>query len=192
MALTPSSMLSLGTKVPDFKLLNTIDRTFLDFNSIKGGNGTLIIFICNHCPYVIHIIDKIIEVCNNYNERGIKSVFISSNNIDTHPQDGPLEMKKYANEKNFRIPYLYDESQETAHKFKAACTPDFYLFDANKILVYRGRFDDARPGNSKPITGIELILAIENLLKGKPPLKNQMPSLGCNIKWKKGNEPKYF
>lgn len=192
MSLTPSSMLNLGTKVPDFKLLNTLDETFLDFNSIKGDNGTLIVFICNHCPYVIHIIDKMIEICNNYNQKGIKSIFISSNNVDTHPQDSPLEMKKYAAEKNFVIPYLYDESQKTAHKFKAACTPDFYLFNANDNLVYRGRFDDARPGNLKPITGKELILAVENLLKDKPPLKNQMPSLGCNIKWKAGNEPKYF
>lgn len=192
MSLTPSTMLNLGVKAPDFKLLNTIDRTLVDFNSLKGYNGTLIIFICNHCPYVIYIIDKMIEICNNCNDLGINSAFISSNSIQTHPQDGPLEMKKYAVEKNFKIPYLYDESQKTAHDFKAACTPDFYLFDCNEILNYRGRFDDARPGNQIPISGKELILAIENLLEGKPPLKNQMPSLGCNIKWKKGNEPKYF
>tara|TARA_B100001741_G_scaffold89810_1_gene73507 strand:+ start:215 stop:793 length:579 start_codon:yes stop_codon:yes gene_type:complete len=192
MSLTPSSMLDLGTKIPYFNLFNTIDNSFHDVNSIKGEKGTLIVFICNHCPYVIHIIDKMIEISKDYNKKGIKSVFISSNNIETHPQDGPIEMKKYAAEKDFSIPYLYDESQETALKFKAACTPDFYLFDSNQKLVYRGRFDDARPGNEKPITGSELRNALENLLNDKPPLENQMPSLGCNIKWKKGNEPKYL
>ena len=192
MSLTPSSMLDLGTKIPYFNLVNTIDNSFHDVNSIEGEKGTLIVFICNHCPYVIHIIDKMIEISKDYNKKGIKSVFISSNNIETHPQDGPIEMKKYAAEKDFSVPYLYDESQETALKFKAACTPDFYLFDSNQKLVYRGRFDDARPGNEKPITGSELRIALENLLNDKPPLENQMPSLGCNIKWKKGNEPKYL
>ena len=192
MSLTPSSMLDLGTKIPYFNLVNTIDNSFHDINSIEGEKGTLIVFICNHCPYVIHIIDKMIEISKDYNKKEIKSVFISSNNIETHPQDGPIEMKKYAAEKNLSIPYLYDESQETALKFKAACTPDFYLFDSNQKLVYRGRFDDARPGNEKPITGSELRNALENLLNDKPPLENQMPSLGCNIKWKKGNEPKYL
>jgi len=185
-------MLDLGTKIPYFNLVNTIDNSFHDVNSIEGEKGTLIVFICNHCPYVIHIIDKMIEISKDYNKKGIKSVFISSNNIETHPQDGPIEMKKYAAEKDLSIPYLYDESQETALKFKAACTPDFYLFDSNQKLVYRGRFDDARPGNEKPITGSELRIALENLLNDKPPLENQMPSLGCNIKWKKGNEPKYL
>jgi thiol-disulfide isomerase/thioredoxin len=192
MSLTPSSMLDLGTKIPYFNLVNTIDNSFHDVNSIEGEKGTLIVFICNHCPYVIHIIDKMIEISKDYNKKGIKSIFISSNNIETHPQDSPIEMKKYAAEKDLSIPYLYDESQETALKFKAACTPDFYLFDSNQKLVYRGRFDDARPGNEKPITGSELRVALENLLNDKPPLENQMPSLGCNIKWKKGNEPKYL
>ena len=192
MSLTPSSMLDLGTKIPYFNLVNTIDNSFHDVNSIEGEKGTLIVFICNHCPYVIHIIDKMIEISKDYNKKGIKSIFISSNNIETHPQDSPIEMKKYAAEKDLSIPYLYDESQETALKFKAACTPDFYLFDSNQKLVYRGRFDDARPGNEKPITGSELRIALENLLNDKPPVENQMPSLGCNIKWKKGNEPKYL
>ena len=192
MSLTPSSMLDLGTKIPHFNLVNTIDNSFYDVNSIEGEKGTLIVFICNHCPYVIHIIDKMVEISKDYNKKGIKSVFISSNNIETHPQDGPIEMKKYAAEKDFSVPYLYDESQETALKFKAACTPDFYLFDSNQKLVYRGRFDDARPGNEKLITGSELRIALENLLNNNPPLENQMPSLGCNIKWKKGNEPKYL
>ena len=192
MALTPSSMLDLGTKIPDFNLINTLDDSFCDVNSIKGEKGSLIVFICNHCPYVIHIIDKMIEISNHYVTKGVNSVFISSNNIETHPQDGPEEMKKYAAIKSMSIPYLYDENQEIAIKFKAACTPDFYLFDSNQELVYRGRFDDARPGNEKPITGIELRNALENLVNNKPPLKNQIPSLGCNIKWKKGNEPEYF
>ena len=192
MSLTPSSMLDLGTKIPYFNLFNTIDNCFNDLNSMNGENGTLIVFICNHCPYVIHIIDKMIEISNYYNKKGLNSIFISSNNVETHPQDSPLAMKKYAAEKNFNFPYLYDESQEIAHKFKAACTPDFYLFDSNQKLVYRGRFDDARPGNEKPITGNELRIAIENSLSGKTPLKKQIPSLGCNIKWKKGNEPEYY
>ncbi len=185
-------MLDLGTKIPYFNLFNTIDNCFYDLNSMNRENGTLIVFICNHCPYVIHIIDKMIEISNYYNKKGLNSIFISSNNVETHPQGGPLAMKKYATEKNFNFPYLYDESQEIAHKFKAACTPDFYLFDSNQKLVYRGRFDDARPGNEKPITGNELRIAIENSLSGKTPLKKQIPSLGCNIKWKKGNEPEYY
>ena len=183
MSLTESFMLPLGTVAPEFNLPNTVDNKYYNLNDLRGSEGTLIVFMCNHCPYVIHLIDPLIETAKKYLENEINTIAISSNSIKTHPQDGPEEMKKFAINKNFSFPYLYDESQEIAKKYKAECTPDFYLFDKNLMLVYRGRYDDSRPGNNIAISGKDLHDAIDSLLKNKEISNNQYPSMGCNIKW---------
>ena len=185
-------MLPLKTEAPSFLLPNSVDNQMLSLDQIKGSKGTLIIFMCNHCPYVIHLLDKIVEISNEVKPWGIHTVAISSNNIEAYPQDRPELMKKLAIEKSFRFPYLYDETQEIALAYEAACTPDFYLFDDGLKLVYRGRFDDARPKNENPITGEDLMKACRNLHYGAPQEANQIPSMGCGIKWKVGNEPKGF
>jgi len=192
MSETASYMLPLGSVAPKFRLPNTIDGNFLSLDEIRGPNGTLVVFICNHCPYVLHLLDKIVEVFNDVNKNKINSVAISSNDIENYPQDHPDQMKMLALDYNFRFPYLYDEDQSVALAYEAACTPDFFLFNSNLKLVYRGRFDDARPKNNEPVTGKYLIQAINNLSNGLPQSEIQVPSLGCNIKWKKGNEPKGF
>ena len=189
MALIESYMLPLGTQSPSFSLPNVINNQIKELEIIRGENGTLIIFMCNHCPYVIHLLEGIIKTAIDFSKKGIATVAISSNSIETHPQDGPKEMKKLALLKKFSFPYLYDESQEVAKNFQAACTPDFYLFDAELRLYYRGRYDDSRPGNDKPITGIDLHEACDMMLNKKKNNQFQYPSLGCNIKWFKGNSP---
>jgi len=183
MSLTESYMLPLGTVAPEFKLPNTVDNKNYDLNKLIGKKGTLIVFMCNHCPYVIHLIDHFIQTASKYLHKEINTIAISSNSIKTHPQDGPEEMNKFALNKNFSFPYLYDESQEIAKKYNAACTPDFYLFDKNLKLVYRGRYDDSRPGNDKIVSGKDLHDAIENLLNNKEINSQQYPSMGCNVKW---------
>ena len=192
MAKTKSLMLPLGTKAPDFLLPNCVDKSLIYLNQVKGLSGILVIFMCNHCPYVLHLIDKIVEISNQIKNWGINTVAISSNDVAHYPDDSPEMMKQLAIEKAFNFPYLYDETQEIAMAYNAACTPDFYLFDDNLKLVYRGKFDDARPNNENPVTGYDLIQACENLHKGIKQNKNQIPSLGCGIKWKKGNEPREF
>tara|TARA_B110000263_G_C15236053_1_gene477074 strand:+ start:318 stop:872 length:555 start_codon:yes stop_codon:yes gene_type:complete len=183
MSLTESCMLPLRTIAPEFHLPNTIDNKIYSLIELKGLKGSLVIFMCNHCPYVIHLIEPLIETAKKYLTKGINTISISSNSIKTHPQDGPKEMKKFALDKNFSFPYLYDETQEIAKKYNAACTPDFYLFDKDLKLVYRGRYDDSRPGNDKSITGKDLHDALDHLLINKTNNNKQYPSMGCNIKW---------
>ena len=192
MARTESYMLPLNTKAPDFSLPDSVDQKPVSLDQIKGTSGTLVIFMCNHCPYVLHLLDKMVEVSHEIKEWGINTVAISSNDVENYPDDRPELMKKLALEKSFGFPYLYDETQEVAIAYQAACTPDFYLFDHDLKLVYRGRFDDARPKNDNPITGKDMMDACQKLLKGMAQETDQIPSLGCNIKWKAGNEPKGF
>ncbi len=192
MARTESNMLQLNSKAPSFSLPNSIDGKQLTIEQVKGATGTLVIFMCNHCPYVIHLLDKLLEVSHTIKKWGINTVAISSNDIDFYPEDRPELMKKLALENSFAFPYLYDETQEVALSYEAACTPDFYLFDDDLKLVYRGRFDDARPKNDNPLTGNDLLQASRNLSKDLPQEANQTPSLGCGIKWKAENGPKGF
>ena len=190
MSLTASIMLPLGTKAPDFQLINTLDDKLLDLKTLAGEHGTLIIFMCNHCPYVVYLMEAIVTFSKEMVNKGIKTIAISSNSVDTHPQDGPLEMKKIGRLKSFSFPYLFDASQEVAHAYQAACTPDFFLFDKALKLNYRGRFDASRPTNNLPINGSDLRFACGGMLKSDPPPVKQYPSIGCNIKWHLGNEPK--
>lgn len=189
MALTESYMLPLGTQAPLFKLPNIVLGVEQSLNELKGTHGTLVVFMCNHCPYVIHLLEGIIQTAEEFSIKGINTIAISSNSIDTHPQDGPEEMKKLAENKRFSFPYLYDKSQEIAHSYQAACTPDFYLFDASLKLFYRGRYDNSRPGNDIPVSGKELHQAADLMLSKKQMPEPQYPSMGCNIKWHLGNSP---
>ncbi|PQJ75981.1 thioredoxin family protein [Polaribacter gangjinensis] len=184
MARTESNEFELGRKAPEFRLLNTIDDIWVDLESLKGKNGTVVVFICNHCPFVIHINEKLVQLANDYQSKGIRFIAISSNDIEKYPQDAPHLMKKLALELNFTFPYLFDETQMVAKAYNAACTPDFYLFDADLKAVYHGQFDDSRPGNNIPVSGNDLQKAMEHLLHKKPILENQKPSIGCGIKWK--------
>lgn len=192
MALTESKMLALGTIAPDFNLINVVTGSSQSLQTLSGSKGTLVIFMCNHCPYVVHLIDAIIKKASDWKIKGIHTIGISSNSVLTHPQDGPEEMKVLALKKDFSFPYLYDPDQKVAHAYDAACTPDFYLFDAKLKLYYRGRFDTSRPGNDVPITGADLEEAIGNMLQNKTLQASQMPSMGCNIKWTPGNEPDWW
>ncbi|RKR12324.1 AhpC/TSA family protein [Maribacter vaceletii] len=184
MARTPSNMLPLGTIAPGFNLLNTVSLKEETLTQWKGEKGTLILFICNHCPFVIHVNPEIVKMAENYQKKGIQFIAISSNDVINYPQDSPELMKKVALKEKYSFPYLYDETQETAKAYDAACTPDFFLFNANLELVYRGQLDDSRPGNGIPISGIDLRIAIDNLLENKEINSTQKPSIGCNIKWK--------
>jgi len=184
MARTESNEFKNGTKAPDFNLLNTIDDNFLSLDKAKGEKGTVIMFICNHCPFVIHVNEELVKMANEYQQKGINFIAISANDIENYPQDAPHLMKKLAQEEAFPFPYLYDETQEVAKAYNAACTPDFYVFDADLKAVYHGQLDDSRPGNGKPVTGIDLRNSLDNLLKNKSVLEKQKPSIGCGIKWK--------
>ena len=183
MSRTPSNMLPLGTKAPEFSLWDTVSDKTLNLQSIKGEKGTVIMFICNHCPFVIHVNPEISRLGAVYQEKGIGFVAISSNDVENYPQDAPHLMKKVAQEQLYTFPYLYDETQKVAKAYQAACTPDFYLFDGNLELVYRGQLDDSRPGNGIPLTGNDLSNAIDSLLNGEEINPSQKPSIGCNIKW---------
>ena len=183
MANTPSNMLPLGTKAPSFTLLDTVSEKTLSLDLLKGEMGTVIMFICNHCPFVIHVNPEIVKMAKEYQKKGIEFIAISSNDVVNYPQDAPHLMKKMAQEANYTFPYLYDETQEVAKAYDAACTPDFYLFDKSLRLVYRGQLDDSRPGNRIPVTGMDLRNALEALLDGNEINPLQKPSIGCNIKW---------
>ncbi len=191
MVRTPSTMLPLGTAAPDFSLPN-LDGRLMSLADVAGEKGTVVMFICNHCPFVKHVADQLATLGRDYLPRGIGVVAISSNDVSTHPADSPEQMVHEAEERGYLFPYLYDETQEVAKAYHAACTPDFYLFDADRSLVYRGQLDSSRPGSDVPVTGRDLRAAIDALLAGQPPVAEQIPSLGCNIKWKPGNEPPYF
>lgn len=185
MANTPSNMLALGTKAPFFELPNPAKNNELQsLENLKGKKGTLVMFICNHCPFVINVIEKLAELYEDYKGQGIEFIAINSNDIVNYPADAPELMVDFAEEKEVGFPYLFDESQAIAKAYDAACTPDFYLFDEKLDLIYRGQMDDSRPGNNKEVTGEDLIIAFENLLAGQPQEELQKPSLGCNIKWK--------
>ena len=183
MARTPSNMVTLGTKAPKFELYNTVDDILYSSEQLFSKNGTVVMFICNHCPFVIHVIDEIVSISENYKEN-ISFVAISSNDVINYPDDSPELMKKFAVNKNFSFPYLFDETQEVAKSFDAACTPDFFLYNNESKLVYRGQMDDSRPGNGIPVTGNDLKSALDNLIKNKEISADQKPSIGCNIKWK--------
>ena len=191
MALTPSTMLSLGTTAPDFKLPDTNGKTVspADF---KDKSALLILFICNHCPYVKHIRSGLAELARDYRSRSVAIIGINSNDVANYPDDSPAKMKEEVRIAGYTFPYLYDESQTVAKAYRAACTPDIYLFDKRRKLVYRGQFDDSRPGNGIPVTGKDLRAALDALLADKPVSPNQKASVGCNIKWKSGKEPDYF
>lgn len=184
MALTESNMLELGTQAPNFNLPDTVSGVSKSFEDIKGDKGTLVIFSCNHCPFVVHVNHEVVSVANDYMPKGIGVVAISSNDVDNYPDDGPDKMKLVAKVLKYPFPYLYDASQEVAKAYDAACTPDFYLFDENQSLVYRGRLDASRPGNNLPVNGADLRFALDAMLLGHKEIKPQFPSAGCNIKWK--------
>lgn len=184
MARTPSNMLPLGTKAPHFELPDTISNQELSLNNLKGENGTVIMFICNHCPFVIHVNEELVNIANEYNSKGISFIAISSNDVENYPQDAPHLMTEHALENKYPFPYLYDESQEVARAYDAACTPDFYLFDSELKLTYRGQLDNSRPGNGIPVTGEDLRNAIQHTLNQTVIDFTQKPSIGCNIKWK--------
>lgn len=185
MSLTPSNMIELESKAPDFKLLNVVSNSLQSFDDIKGEKGTVVMFICNHCPFVIHVREEIVKIANKYQSLGVGFVAISSNDVDNYPEDSPELMKQLALTANFPFPYLYDPSQDIAKAYNAACTPDFYLFSSDDRCYYRGRMDKSTPGNAETNNGEDLILHIENLLNAKPIEVEQFPSVGCNIKWKK-------
>lgn len=184
MALTPSNMLPLGTKAPDFSLVDTKDDIVKSLNDLKGNTGTLIMFICNHCPFVIHVNEQLVKLANDYASKGMAAIAISSNDVVNYPQDGPEKMKQHAKDNNYPFPYLYDETQEVAKAYDAACTPDFFLFDDDLALVYAGQLDSSRPGNDIPVTGKDLRAAIKALVNNEAISSIQKPSMGCNIKWK--------
>lgn len=183
MALTPSNMLSLGTKAPDFSLIDTVSETIISLNDQKGINGTVVMFICNHCPFVIHVNAGIVQLANDYQAKGIAFIAISSNDVVRYPADAPDLMKLNAQQEGFSFPYLYDKTQEVAKAYDAACTPDFYIFDKELKLVYRGQLDDSRPNNGIPVTGKDMRAALDAILNEKPVSENQKPSIGCGIKW---------
>lgn len=184
MALTPSNMLALGTEAPDFSLPDVVSGENMSLSELRSDIAIVMMFICNHCPYVIHVRDELVNVAGDYQPRGVKFVAISANDIEKYPDDSPDKMKLFAEESGFTFPYLYDESQSVARAYDAACTPDFYVFDKNTALVYRGRLDDSRPGNDLPVTGKDLRAALDRVLQGKLPEDQQFPSMGCNIKWR--------
>lgn len=184
MALTPSNMLELGLKAPDFQLRDVVTNQEVSLMDVRGFRGTFVMFICQHCPYVIHIEEEMTRVAHEYMDKGIGAVAISSNDIEKYPDDSPEKMIEQAKRNGFRFPYLYDEDQSVAHAYDAACTPDFYLFDADDLLVYRGRLDESRPGNEKPVDGHDLRTAMDCLISGGQMPIVQYPSMGCNIKWK--------
>lgn len=186
MAQTPSNMLALGTPAPDFSLPEPATERTVALDDFQG-KPLLVAFLCNHCPFVLHIKDVFATFAQEYQERGLAVVAINANDVANYPADAPDKMAQMARETGFMFPYLYDESQQVAKAYQAACTPDFFLFDADHRLVYRGRFDGATPGNKEPVTGMDLRAAADALLEGTPMPQEQHPSMGCNIKWKAGN-----
>jgi len=184
MAQTPSNMLPLNTAAPEFSLYETVTGKTFTLNQLKGENATVIMFICNHCPFVIHVNEQLVKLATDYIPKGVGFIAISSNDIINYPQDGPDKMQSHAIKNKYNFPYLYDETQEIAKAYDAACTPDIYLFDAKLKLKYRGQLDDSRPGNGIPVTGKDLRHAIDCILQNKENKEHQNPSIGCNIKWK--------
>ncbi len=174
----------MGFKAPDFKLPNPISGKYESLGELKSDKGTVVIFICNHCPYVVHIIEELVKVGKEYIEKGISFIMINSNDVENYPADSPEKMVEFANKHDFPFPYLYDETQEIAKAYDAACTPDFNVFDGDVKCVYRGQFDNSRPKNDEPVNGADLRKTLDLLLAGKEISREQRPSIGCNIKWK--------
>ena len=184
MALTPSSMMPLGTKAPDFRLPSPVSGGELGLDELKSDKATVVMFICNHCPYVKHVQKELVALANDYIPNGISFVAINSNDVEKYPDDSPENMKAVAERLGYPFPYFYDETQETARAYGAECTPDFFVFDAGLGCVYRGQLDDSRPGNGRPVTGADLRKALDSILRDEPVPGEQTPSIGCNIKWK--------
>jgi len=191
MVRTESTMLALGTPAPSFRLPDT-DGRVVALEDFAAAEALVVMFLCNHCPFVVHVRDGIAQVARDYSTRGVAFVGVNSNDVATHPDDAPDKMKLERERAGYVFPYLFDETQETAKAYRAACTPDFFVFDRARRLVYRGQLDDARPGNGKPVTGAHLRAALDAVLRGEAPAAQQRPSLGCNIKWKAGAEPQWF
>ncbi len=192
MVLTPSTMLALGTPAPDFELPDAVSAKKISLSSFKNKKALLLMFICRHCPYVQHIKEELARLGRDYAKKDLAIVAISSNDAENYPDDSPAKLKAMAAELGINFPFLYDESQAVAKSYTAACTPDFFLFDDQRKLVYRGQLDDSRPGNNKPLNGQDLRAALDAALAGRAAPAGQKPSIGCNIKWKPGNEPDYF
>ena len=191
MAQTPSTMLEIGTSAPAFSLPEAGSERTVGLQDFSG-RPLLVVFSCNHCPYVLHILESFTEFANSAGRQGLGVVMISANDVAGYPDDSPDKMAELARRMGFEFPYLYDESQQVAIAYRAACTPDFFLFDAEHRLVYRGQYDGARPGNSVPVTGADMRAAVDALMAGGEISAQQVPSVGCNIKWRAGNEPDYF
>ncbi len=191
MVRTPSTMLPLGTKAPDFSLVNVNGKT-LSLADVAGARALVVMFICNHCPFVKHLANDLAAFGAEYMLQDVAVIAINSNDVANYPADSPEQMVAEAEARGYQFPYLYDETQEVAKAYHAACTPDFYVFDENQNLVYRGQFDASRPDNGIPVTGADLRAAVDAVLAGKKPSEQQSPSIGCNIKWQPGNEPEYF
>jgi peroxiredoxin len=192
MVKTLSTMLDLGTPAPGFSLTDVVRGDTISLDTFKGKKALLVMFICRHCPYVKHIQHELARIGRDYREKDVGIVAISSNDAESFPEDAPSSLKEMAEELGFEFPYCYDENQEMAKAYAAACTPDFYLFDESRRLVYRGQLDDSRPGNSVAVTGRDLREALDAVLSDQTVSEDQKPSIGCNIKWKAGNEPDYF
>ncbi|NEQ87041.1 MAG: thioredoxin family protein [Moorea sp. SIO2I5] len=192
MVLVNSTMLPLGSKAPEFQLPDAVSGETISLETFAGKQGLLVMFICRHCPFVKHVQGELAKLGKDYADANIGMVAISANDADNYPDDAPDKLKEMAQELGFTFPFCYDQSQETAQAYTAACTPDFFLFDANQELVYRGQLDDSRPSNGIPVTGKDLRAAIDAVLGSQPVNSDQKPSIGCNIKWKPGNEPAYF
>jgi peroxiredoxin len=190
MALTPSTMLELGTPLPDFRLPDPQGRMVAS-EDFSDSPALLVAILCNHCPYVKHLRRELAQFARDYQGRGLAMVGINANDVSNYPDDSPEKMAEEIEQVGYVFPYLYDESQEVAKAYRAACTPEFYLFDAERRLVYRGQFDDSRPESGRPVTGADLRAAVDAVLAGRPVEADQTPSIGCNIKWKPGNEPDY-
>lgn len=191
MVMTASTMLPLGTKAPDFSLVNVDGRT-VSLADFEGAPALLVVFMCNHCPFVKHLAPALAQLGHEYQAKGVAIVGINSNDTSKHPEDSPEQMVHEAEERGYTFPYLFDELQDVAQAYRAACTPDFFLFDKKQELVYRGQFDSSRPNSGLPITGEDLRRALDAVLADKSPPEKQIPSIGCNIKWKAGQEPAYF
>lgn len=191
MVLTPSTMLPLGTKAPDFALPN-VDGKTVSLADFAGAKAYLIVFMCNHCPYVIHVAPQLARLASEYQQKGVVVIGINSNDVSTHPADSPEQMVHEVETRGYTFPYLFDESQDVAKAYHAACTPDFYVFDQDQKLAYRGQLDSSRPDSGVPLTGADLRGALDAVLAGQPAPAEQKPSIGCNIKWRPGGEPEYF
>lgn len=192
MALTPSTMLPLGTPAPDFRLTNAVDGRTVALADLKDKPALLVVFMCNHCPFVKHVAAGLAQLARDYQTRGVAMVGINSNDVTSHPDDSPDRMREEAQARGYMFPYLFDESQQVAKAYRAACTPDFFLFDKSRRLVYRGQMDSSRPDNGIPVTGADLRAALDAVLAGRSPAAEQKSSIGCNIKWRAGNEPDYY